>query len=43
MVLKILAARTATKAGKTYANVMGYTISHLCIAIVCATHVGLRG
>jgi hypothetical protein len=42
-VLKVLAARTATKAGKTYSNVMGYMRACLSIAIVRATYVCLRG
>jgi hypothetical protein len=42
-VLKVLAARTATKSGKTYSNIMGYTRTHLSIAIVRATHVCLSG
>jgi hypothetical protein len=41
-VLKVLAARTATKAVKTYSNVMRYVWSRLRIAIVRATHVCLR-
>jgi hypothetical protein len=42
-VLKVLAARTATKAGKTHSNVMGYMRTRLSKAIVRATHVCLRG
>jgi hypothetical protein len=42
-VLKVLAAITATKAGKTYSNVMGYMRARLSIVIVRATHVCLRG
>jgi hypothetical protein len=41
--LKVLAARTATKAGKTYSNVMGYTRARLSISIVRAAHVCLIG
>jgi hypothetical protein len=36
-VLKVLAARTATKAGKTYSNAMGYMRARLSIVIVRAT------
>jgi hypothetical protein len=39
MVLKVLAARTATKAGKTYSNIIGYMRVHLIIAIVRSTYV----
>jgi hypothetical protein len=42
MVLKVLAARTENKAGKTYSNVMGYMRVCLSIAIVRATQVCLR-
>jgi hypothetical protein len=42
-VLKVLAVRTTTKAGKMYANIIGYTRACLSIAIVRATHVCLRG
>jgi hypothetical protein len=42
-VLKVLAARTATKSGKTYSNVMRYLRAHLSITIVRSTHVCLRG
>jgi hypothetical protein len=43
MVLKVLAARTATKAGKMFSNIMGYMRTRLSIAIVRATHVCIRG
>jgi N-acetylmuramic acid 6-phosphate (MurNAc-6-P) etherase len=39
MVLKVLAARTAIKAGKTYSNIMGYVRARLIIAIVRSTYV----
>jgi hypothetical protein len=42
-VLKVLAARTATKAGNTYSNIMGYMRARPSIVIVRATHVCLRG
>jgi hypothetical protein len=42
-VLKVLAARTATKAGKSYLNVMGHLRTRMSIAIVRKTHVCLRG
>jgi hypothetical protein len=42
-VLKVLSARTATKAAKSYSNVMGYTRACLSIATVRATRVCLRG
>jgi hypothetical protein len=42
-VLKVLAARSATKAGKIYPYIMGYMRARLSIAIVRATHVCLRG
>jgi hypothetical protein len=42
-VLKVLAARTAAKAGKTYSSVMRYMRARLSIAIVRTTHVCLRG
>jgi hypothetical protein len=43
MVLKVLAARTSTKSGKMYSNVMGYMRARLSIAIIRATHVCIRG
>jgi hypothetical protein len=42
-VLKVLAARTATKPGNTYSNIMEYTRACLIIVIVRATHSCLRG
>jgi hypothetical protein len=42
-VLKVLAARTATKAGKSYSNIMWYMRARLSTSIVRATHVCLRG
>jgi hypothetical protein len=42
-VLKVIVARTATKAGKKYSNAMGYTRARLSIAIVRASHVCFRG
>jgi hypothetical protein len=42
-VLKVLAARTSTKAGKSHSNGMGYMRARLSIAIVRATHVCIRG
>jgi hypothetical protein len=42
-VLKVLAARTATKACKSYSNVMGHLRARTSIVIVRATHVCLRG
>jgi hypothetical protein len=41
-VLKVFAARTATKVG-TYSSVMGYMRARLIIAIIRATHIYLRG
>jgi hypothetical protein len=43
MVLKVLAARTSTKTGNTYSNVMGYTRVRPIVAIFKSTHVCLRG
>jgi hypothetical protein len=42
-VLKVLAARTATKSGESYSNTMGHLSPPMSIAIVRATHVCLRG
>jgi predicted RNA-binding Zn-ribbon protein involved in translation (DUF1610 family) len=42
-VFKFLAARIATKAGKSYSNVMGHLRARMRIAIIRVTHVCLRG
>jgi hypothetical protein len=42
-VLKVLTARTATKASKSYSNVIWHLRARMSIAIVRATHVCLRG
>jgi hypothetical protein len=41
-VLKVIASKTANKAGNTYSNVTGHVRAHLNIAIVRATHICLR-
>jgi hypothetical protein len=42
-VLKVLASKMATKAGKPYSSVMGFVRARFSIAMVRATHICLRG
>jgi hypothetical protein len=42
-ILKVLASKMATKAGKPYSSVMGFVRARFSIAMVRATHICLRG